>query len=151
MGHASMLAAVSRELELDPLSFMYSEFLRIAMMDWDTLAIMEVCAQFAVSEVLQAADKSFEGQPNLSSIRWREVARFVQRLMGFVWTARKAEHFLVHLASHARMQWRPDVAREVKAFVMPAYHRHRRDCYFHVWYYCFKVEHGKKRKTKYGQ
>ena len=143
-----MLSAVLTELGLDPLSFMYSEFLRIAMMDWDTLAIMEVCAQFAVSEVLEAADKSFKGQPNLSSIRWREVARFVQRLMGFVWTARKAEHFLMHLAAHERMQWRPDVAREVKAFVMPAYHRHRRDCYFHVWNYCFKLEHGTKDKTK---
>ena len=149
--HVSMLSAVLTELELDPLSFTYSEFLRIAMMDWDTLAMVETCAQFAVSEVLESAEKAFQGQSNLSSLRWREVARFVQRLMGFVWTARKAEHFLVQLARHPRMQWRSDIAREVKAFVMPAYHRHRRDCYFHVWNYYFKLERSRKKQQNHGE
>ena len=149
--HVSMLSAVLTELELDPLSFVYSEFLRISMMDWDTSSMVEACAQFAVSKVLESADKAFQGQSNRSSLRWREVARFVQRLMGFVWMARKAEHFLGKLASHPRMQWRSDIAREVKAFVMPAYHRHRRDCYFHVWNYYFKLEHSTKKKPNHGE
>ena len=73
--------------------------------------------------------------PDVIVCRW-QVARFFQRFMGFVWPARRVHTFLDLVAQGfdgGRTSWSHDVRREVRAYVMSMYRRHRQDSHHHMW------------------
>ena len=125
-------------LDADPTNFMLSDFLRVVSVQWTVKEQAHLCWLVALPALLGGRDwpKAVNGTAAERSDTWLEVARFFQRFMGFVWPARRVHRFLDLIAKgfgDHKLVWARDVRREVRAYVMPMYRRHRQDSHHHMW------------------
>ena len=158
-----IISTLVRQLGLDsePTGFIMSDFLRVVSLEWSTKEQAHLCWSVALPALLGGPDlpKATSGNALERSNAWLEVARFFQRFMGFVWPARRVHKFLDFVArgfDGGKTVWSRDVRREVRAYVMPMYRRHRQDSHHHMWRRYFhheqlRMSQGRKKQGLVGE